>query len=259
MRRLLAALARGTRAAGYALLLAGSALEIGCAGSADSSSYDAPTAAGTATNPTATSRPTGTTAMTSPTTRPSAPCLAKLEITQGSSLDTVPVGDGSSSDFPRVVRSEVLGAESFPDPAVAALVFDGSPIFFKPEKGVDAKGRPAITIVDATLFGELACVDATRLRPGAEEKIGAAKARAMKAGPRAVADALIRAGVIRPFVHMSASLCLVEERSDAGAWRGTYRGTHTFFTNAKNVEPVAFEVLIDAAGAISVRGLESVE
>lgn len=189
--------------------------------------------------------------MTSATNLPPPTCLAKLEVTQGGSLGTVPIDD-RSTDFPRVVKSELLGAESFPDPAVAALTLDGSPIFFKPRKGVDERGRPAITIVDAVMFGELACVDATRL--GARVvAIGTATPRAMKGGPRPVADALIRAGVIRPFIHISASLCLVEEQTDGGTWRGTYRGTHTFFTNEKNVEPVAFEVSIDAARAISVR------
>lgn len=181
-------------------------------------------------------------------------CIDKIETSRGTSLDTVPIADGSMSDFPREVKSAALGAEAFADPLVAAVTLDGSPVFYKPKKGADANGRPAITVVDAALFGDLACVDVTR-PASAPIKVGAATPRAMKDGPRKVAGALVRAGVLRSFVHIEASLCLVEERSDAGGWRGVYRGTHTYFTNEKNVDPVAFEVTIDAGGTISARGL----
>lgn len=198
----------------------------------------------------ATSAPEGSTMQ-----RPDNPCLEKLVVTRGTSLDIVPLPDGDMLDFPKVVYAKKIDLRHTAEPRLAPLRLVDRPVFFAPE-GKDTKGRPAPTVVDAGLFSDLACVDATRVRAGQTVPVGSATGDAMGAGPQRIASTLIQSGVVRPFVHVEATLCLVQQGGDATTadWTGRYEGTHTYFTNEKNVDPVAFVVRITPRGAISVEG-----
>lgn len=198
----------------------------------------------------ATSAPEGSTMQ-----RPDKPCLEKLVATHATSLDTVPLPDGDMLDFPKTVYAKKIDLRHTPEPRLTPLRLVDRPVFFAPE-GKDAKGRPAPTVVDEGLFSDLACVDATRVRAGQIYPVGKATRDAMGAGPQRIASTLIQSGVVRPFVHMEATLCLVQQETDATSrdWTGRYEGTHTYFTNEKNVDPIAFLVRITAEGAISVEG-----
>lgn len=204
---------------------------------------------------------------TSEVRRPPKPCIEKLEVTSDTSLDTVPMAGSDLSDFPRSVSAVHLDYRHSPEPRLAAIELSLRPVFFA-VSGVDGKGRPWPTVTDAVLFSNLQCVDATRVRSGQTYPVGHATEAALRSGPQRIASALVRSGVIRPFVHMSASLCLVDQRehpdqpqpaaasaAPGSIWTGRYEGTHTFFTNQKNVSPVAFLVHIARSGNITVGGL----
>jgi hypothetical protein len=178
----------------------------------------------------------------------------KIEVDQSTSLDTVPIDDEGFSDFPkRVKAAQIYGWE--PDPRLEALSLgDGTLVFWAPP-GVDGKGRRKPTVVNQDLFGDLACVDATRVRISQTYDVGQAMPYALQSGPWKIAEVLIRGGVIRPFVHIGASICLTDQFATPAEWIGTYQGTHTFFTNEKNVSAVAFKVHVETAGRIFVEGM----
>ena len=65
---------------------------------------------------------------------------------------------------------------------------------------------------------------------------------------------LIAARVIATYVHIGAELCIVDEQDGPAGYQARVTGQHTYFTNDKHVEPLAFTVTIDPAGVIAVRG-----
>jgi hypothetical protein len=110
--------------------------------------------------------------------------------------------------------------------------------------------------VDETCFAtDLEVVDATRLQAGERREIGrAVPSLRAKMGPRKLAAFLLRAEVVRIYGHIGGHVRLEEERREGDTWVGSFRGEHTYFTNQKNVAPLAFEIRLDAAGAMSVVG-----
>ena len=113
-------------------------------------------------------------------------------------------------------------------------------------------------VVDAAVLSDLSVVDATSLRPGERHRVGTIEARARQAldGLQWV-EFLLRARAIGTFVHIGSQLCVTPLQAPAGWFTARIEGTHTYFTNQENVEPIRFEVSIDDAGVITVTGVES--
>lgn len=177
-------------------------------------------------------------------------CVAKYEIHPRATLLDVLRNEGiQADDFQKVI-------EALPfDPArhvtlkpFAELTVGGQPIVFgDPEKKVG--------VVSATFFTELSTVDATTLRKGSQKVLGRALPPIVEAlGPRRLAELLMRADVIRPYVHMGADVCLRSELGTTLPWQGEYDGVHHYYTNTDNHDPLAFAIQIAEDGTITVVG-----
>lgn len=178
---------------------------------------------------------------------PAGGCMQKWDVTRETTLDTVPLEGSGLRDFPKQVRAVAIAPGVPPDGRLASNTLAGQSVFFTPP------GAPA-AVVDAALFGDLAVVDATGVRRGDRFDVGVASPAAMAAGPRAIAELLVRAGVIRPFIHVGGTVCLRREAHKGTTWTGEFDGEHVYFTNEENREPLAFTISIDGAGGITVAG-----
>ena len=64
---------------------------------------------------------------------------------------------------------------------------------------------------------------------------------------------LIRAEVIRTYVHLGSKLCITRQTETDGAVTVRLAGTHEYATNQMNEDPIAFEVTVAADGTITLR------
>jgi hypothetical protein len=177
-------------------------------------------------------------------------CVAKYEIHQHTSLLTALRNAGiQADDFQKVIEAVPF------DPArhvtlkpFADFAVDGQPTFMgDPEKKVGVAG--------ATFFTDLVTTDATMLRKGEQKVVGRALAPVIQAlGPRRLAELLMRADVIRPYIHMNADVCLRTEIGTALPWQGEYDGVHHYYTNTDNHDPLGFAIQIAEDGTITVLG-----
>ncbi|NUO47644.1 MAG: hypothetical protein HOV80_02180 [Polyangiaceae bacterium] len=177
-------------------------------------------------------------------------CVAKYEIHQRVTLLSVLRNAGiQADDFQKVIEAVPF------DPArhvtlkpFADFTVGGQPtVFGDPEKKVG--------VVSATFFTDLATVDATTLRKGSTKVVGRALPPVIEAlGPRRLAELLMHADVIRPYVHMNADVCLRTEIGTALPWQGEYDGVHHYYTNTDNHDPLAFAIQIAEDGTITALG-----
>src|SRR5690606_19116974 len=112
-------------------------------------------------------------------------------------------------------------------------------------------------VVDATLFGDLQIVDATRLGVGDRAELGTLteRGRARLRG-RALVEFLLESGAIQAFMHVGATLCLLAEVEDVRGYRAELGGEHEYYTNEENHDPLWFAVEIAADGRMLVTGIE---
>ena len=108
---------------------------------------------------------------------------------------------------------------------------------------VDRDGAP---FVDARVFGPLQAVSVPSLDSGATVSVGQVVAKPVPAASVVVRQ-LIEADVIGTYVHLESTLCL---KDIPGGVHIT--GTHTYMTNAENIDPLDFKVTIDPTGLIQV-------
>lgn len=177
-------------------------------------------------------------------------CVATYEIHQRMTLlDVLRKAGIQADDFQKVIEAvpfdpaRHVALEPFDDFAVG-----GQPIFFG-----DLEKR--VGVASATFFTDLATIDATMLRKGRNELVGRALPPVIEAlGPRRVAELLMRADVIRPYVHMNADVCLRTEIGTALPWQGEYDGVHHYYTNTDNHDPLGFAIQIADDGTITALG-----
>ena len=131
-----------------------------------------------------------------------------------------------------------------PDPSkhqpLSALSVGGKPVVWARSNGE--------LFVDEQLMGPLTVVHATRIQSGQSMKVGTI------VNPSSVdATELIRqlmvSNVITTFLHIGSELCLKPTPTGVSV-----EGTHTYFTNKKNVDEISFSVELDSAGLITVTG-----
>jgi hypothetical protein len=109
----------------------------------------------------------------------------------------------------------------------------------------------ASVVVDQRAFGTLTNIDGTR-HTGDPVVLGKATAATMKImPPQQLVRFLIAAGVVRIYVHIGGWVCLEEETTANGGWRGRFAGSHQYFTNEENNDPLAFTIDVGFNGTIT--------
>jgi hypothetical protein len=184
------------------------------------------------------------------TKAPTPECLERLTAGHHDSVldEQRRVGPRSWDFQGRYAAATIDRAAQVPVEVVKAYQLDGVPLLW-----FDA-GKTA-AVVDAAVLSDLVVADATRMRAGEQAAIGRLTPAALgKLAPRELVKFLIAARVVATYVHIGSELCLVEEQQDDAGYRARFTGSHTYFTNEENVDPLAFEVRIDAAGVITALG-----
>ncbi len=71
--------------------------------------------------------------------------------------------------------------------------------------------------------------------------------------PHEVVARLVELGRIELFAHLEGQAALVTEaRTPEGAWRGTYHGSHVYYTSDRHEPTYDFSVQLDAEGTVTV-------
>lgn len=202
------------------------------------------------------SQPTSEATVKPNATKP-ANCLVQWEINSNGSVLNEQRSLGTPwFDFATAYKAAKIDKSTFtPVKATAQVkIPDGPVLWFTPDKK-DA-------VIDVAFSSDLTVVDIPRLSEGEEKTIGTLSSEralfAVNYGQE-ILELLIRADVLRTYWHIGSTLCLTQSARDetqiGGGYRAEVIGTHTYFTNEKNVEPLAFFFQISPSGVLSVRGL----
>jgi len=100
-------------------------------------------------------------------------------------------------------------------------------------------------VVDSAAFSILKRVDAARLKPGEEHRIGQA-VQAELQEPQFLLPFLLRAEIVQTYWHTDSQL-----RLTGLAWKNNrtcfqFDGEHHYYTNEKNTDPLHFAICTDA-------------
>lgn len=181
---------------------------------------------------------------------PPAACLEQLTVDHGRSVLTEQRSLGPAAfDFQqRFAAADIDRDTQIPVAATAAFQIGQTPLLWWNAARTEA-------VVNAAVLSELRVIDATNLAAGSTEAVGQLSELGVgHIAGRDLVKFLIAARVIATYVHIGAELCIVDEHDGPAGYQATVTGQHTYFTNAKHVEPLAFTVTIDPAGVIAVRG-----
>ncbi len=125
----------------------------------------------------------------------------------------------------------------------------GEPLLFR------ARGKKIVG-VSAKYFSNLQRADATRI--GGDSRIGIGNVRVAAFSsitPETLARFLVESQLIITYWHIGSELCLEKETASRTEYIAWFTGSHTYFTNEKNVDPLRFAVRIDlVSGAMTVMG-----
>lgn len=131
-----------------------------------------------------------------------------------------------------------------PDPSkhqsLSALSVGGKPVVWARSNGE--------LFVDEQLMGPLTVVHATRIQSGQVMKVGTVVNPSSLDAVELIRQLMV-SNVITTFLHIGSELCLKPTPTGVSV-----KGTHTYFTNKKNVDEIAFSVELDSAGLITVTG-----
>lgn len=179
------------------------------------------------------------------------PCLMRIEAGKsGGVLQEQRALAAPWRDFATVYpRATIDPAQDLAVKVVSDVVVGGRPLlWFDPTR--------TIARVDGERFGsDISVVDATSLQAGQEQVIGVVEPSARaELGPRGLASFLVRSDTVRIYAHIEGYVCLEREATDESGWRGWFRGEHTYFTNDENHAAMAFELRLEAAGAMRIIG-----
>lgn len=180
---------------------------------------------------------------------PEPTCLARWAIDHEDSVLREHRTHAKVDDFHERYRAEAITEQHAPVEAVARFQIDHRPlVWLTPDKSdvvVDGERLSELTVVDAALG-----LDAPRTLGAL--KLPLADAATAGLDGRGLLEALIRAGAIRTYMHIGASLCLVRESSDRGGYQARVEGTHEYYTNEQNIDDVAFTFEVTADGTLTV-------
>jgi hypothetical protein len=178
------------------------------------------------------------------------PCGKTFSISRGDSPWTGMTGSAGEEKASMTVKALAC------DPAVydgfarlEKYSTGGEPLIFR------ARGKKIVG-VNNKYFSDLHRADATRI--GRDSVIGLGNARVPLSSnmpPEKLAAFLVESQLIVTYWHIGSELCLEKEAMTAAEYTAYFTGSHTYFTNKKNVEPLRFAVRINLeTGALSVTG-----
>ncbi len=178
------------------------------------------------------------------------PCLEQLTVDHARSVLTEQRSLGPAAfDFQARFAAAYIDPDAqIPVAATAAYEIGKTPLLWWNAARTEA-------VVNAAVLSDLAVVDATRLAAGTTEAVGRLSELGVgRIAGRDLLKFLIAARVIATYAHIGAELCIVDEHGGPDGYSARVTGHHTYFTNAKHVEPLAFTMTVGADGAIAVRG-----
>lgn len=161
--------------------------------------------------------------------------------------------DPDMSDWQTEISAEPITKAHSPLTCFDQSALLGSPVFFFTPQGDKL-------VVDVTAFSKLIPVNATRLSKGEQRTIGTLLRTAPKAlwNIDTLVEALLRADVIRSYLHIGSELRVVGAGAiEPAGQRLELSGEHRYFTNEENIEPLHFSVDLLGDGTIVVMGLGS--
>jgi hypothetical protein len=125
----------------------------------------------------------------------------------------------------------------------------GVPLIFR------ARGKKLVG-VNARFFFDLKRADATRIGGNSRIEMGNVRIAALPSiTPDKLACFLVESQLIITYWHIGSELCLEKETASRTEYVAWFTGSHTYFTNEKNVDPLRFAVRIDlVSGALTVMG-----
>ena len=150
--------------------------------------------------------------------------------------------------------------------AVAAIADEGARPVEYLKHFVQNDGRPAFYFVgtgdattvaaDALMFAsaELTVADATRIARGASATVGRLAMPPTMPLAR-VAELLVASDVVLTYMHLGSELAMEQQPDDGKGTAFTFKGTHEYMTNERNVDPLLFELRFHDSGDITVAGL----
>jgi hypothetical protein len=121
---------------------------------------------------------------------------------------------------------------------LAKYGIDGEPLV-----AVDRKNKRVV--VNDKHLSDWKRADATRLSTGERVAVGTVKSAALRARPHDLVRFLVESELLRTFVHVESELRFKEEKDEPGRYRARLEGTHTYYTNEQNVDPVSFTFELD--------------
>jgi hypothetical protein len=102
----------------------------------------------------------------------------------------------------------------------------------------------------------LARVDATRIEAVQRREIGKLLCGFGKDfSCRDIVFFLLESQIITTYWHIESVICLVSENDSQDVYKASFRGSHIYFTNARNEDKLDFSITIDRkTGTISLLG-----
>lgn len=177
-------------------------------------------------------------------------CIAQWSLGSPNVLDELRK-HGAVDDFPKTYPAKVFEPPKRFEAmeALASKDVDDTPYLWR-----DVEEN--VAVVDARAFGDLTIADATRLPEGESATIGTLTTDGHKdLYPRAVLAFLLESRALATWAHIGSELCLTSERSEPGRYVAVVKGTHTYFTNEKNEDPLRFEFSIEADASMQIKTL----
>jgi len=148
--------------------------------------------------------------------------------------DTVPAGEIHSADY-RPVES------------LADLRLGDGPLLYFGQAGL---------LTDARFFSNLDRVSPPNMLIGSTKTIGRIHAMPLTSEQvEMVTLLLVRAEIINTYVHISADLGYSIKFIENEGWVVSFRGTHLYFTNDRNEDPLNFIFRIGPDGTMTVENL----
>jgi len=173
-------------------------------------------------------------------------CLYTLSITKGDSYFRAP--GVKVWDFQPTFKAAAPPRGATGIAAVSTFSLEGAPLMY-----VDPATKSAV--VNGAAFTELKRVDAPRLQGKSEIMGRALPALLAHYNREKLTRFLLLSQMIQTYYHISATVCAVANSRKDGGRTITFKASHLYFTNRRNVDHYGFSVTIAADGTITVTGL----
>jgi hypothetical protein len=166
-------------------------------------------------------------------------CIAEYTIDRQTNPWQGFTGSYAEEEASKTVKAgEIDGKEFAPLPSLARFTINGTVLIGRSEKKRQV-------ILNGKYFSEFKRGDATRGDPK-PEILGTYKDKGFKLlPPRQLVEFLLYAHLVTTYWHIESNLCLTKEESNEASYKAFFSGSHTYFTNNKNTDPLSFSIAVD--------------